>query len=74
MTGGKSVTRESLVHRGVIFCLADNKDLTDRYSRTLGDICIVGPGVFTRGCVRGHPHMASDDFGSFLTYLPTQIR
>ena len=24
--------------------------------------------------VRGHPHMASDDFGSFLTYLPTQIR
>ena len=23
---------------------------------------------------RGHPHMASDDFGSFLTYLPTLIR
>ena len=24
--------------------------------------------------LRGHPHMASDDFGSFLTYLPTLIR
>ena len=24
--------------------------------------------------LRGHPHMASDDFGSFWTYLPTQIR
>ena len=24
--------------------------------------------------LRGHPHMASDDFGSFLTYLPSLIR
>ena len=24
--------------------------------------------------IRGHPHMASDDFGSFFTNLPTQIR
>ena len=24
--------------------------------------------------LREHPHMTSDDFGSFLTYLPTQIR
>ena len=34
----------------------------------------IGERCANEKMLREHPHMTSDDFGSFLTYLPTLIR
>ena len=51
------------------------KDILESYDAAVKGVCLVPTQMNKIYCqVRDHPYMTSDDFGPFLTYLPTLIR